>query len=242
MAGAPVAQRYGSPGEEAVWPDGSPALDPYEPLDGRARAATILLGLAAVLAVVSGVLSIEQANAIDTFLDSGDIEPLERSDDHFAVLALPQAIVSIATIVVFLVWFHRAYKNLPALGIRRLRYTSGWAVGAWFVPFLNLVRPKAIANDLWKASDPDLPGETADWRSNAVSGLVHWWWAVYLLSIITVTITIGEIDTLDRQDAGNSRIDAARSVLSVVAAVLAIKVVGGITERQRQRAERAGAA
>ena len=75
-----------------------------------------------------------------------------------------------------------------------------------------------------------------------MSGLVHWWWAVYLLSIISITLTIGEIDTLSEQDAGNSRIDAFRSVLSVVAAFLAIRVVAGITERQRDRAERAGAA
>ena len=36
-------------------------------------------------------------------------------------------------------------------------------------------------------------------------------------SLITVTITIGDIDTLDSQDATNARIDAFRSVLTVVA-------------------------
>jgi hypothetical protein len=35
-----------------------------------------------------------------------------------------------------------------------MRWSAGWAIGAWFVPVLSLVRPKAILNDIWRASDP----------------------------------------------------------------------------------------
>lgn len=44
----------------------------------------------------------------------------------------------------FLVWFWLAYRNLDALDLRR-RYGTGWAIGGWFVPFLNLARPKQVA-------------------------------------------------------------------------------------------------
>ena len=59
--------------------------------------------------------------------------------------------VFIATGVFFLFWFHRAYRNLPALGGDR-RYGTGWAIGSWFVPFLNAWRPKQIVNDIWRES------------------------------------------------------------------------------------------
>jgi hypothetical protein len=61
--------------------------------------------------------------------------------------------------------FRRAYRNLPALGAESPRFSSGWAVGAWFVPFLNLVRPKQIMDDIWRASDPALPAHPgAAWK------------------------------------------------------------------------------
>ena len=38
---------------------------------------------------------------------------------------------------------------------RHLRYGTGWAIGAWFIPIFNLFRPKQIANDIDRASAPD---------------------------------------------------------------------------------------
>jgi hypothetical protein len=44
--------------------------------------------------------------------------------------------------VVFIVWFHRAYGNLGALGVDRPRHGRGWAIGAWFIPIANVFIPK----------------------------------------------------------------------------------------------------
>jgi Domain of unknown function (DUF4328) len=35
----------------------------------------------------------------------------------------------VLTGIVFLMWIHRAYSNLPALGARNLETSPGWAVG-----------------------------------------------------------------------------------------------------------------
>ena len=44
-----------------------------------------------------------------------------------------------------------------------LRYGNGWAIGAWFVPILSLVRPKQMANEIWRGSERgvDLAGGEA---------------------------------------------------------------------------------
>lgn len=48
--------------------------------------------------------------------------------------------VNLLLLVLFCLWLHRAYQNLAGLE-RSLRYVPGMAVGAWFIPFLNLVLP-----------------------------------------------------------------------------------------------------
>lgn len=77
----------------------------------------------------------------------------------------------------FLIWFFMAYKNLDWRGIG-LRFTRGWAIGSWFVPFLNLARPKQIANDIWRWRD--LAPEGFDHSRSPVTPMLHWWWALYL--------------------------------------------------------------
>jgi Domain of unknown function (DUF4328) len=89
--------------------------------------------------------------------------------------------LNLATNIAFLVWFRRAYFH-PALPADRLRFRRGLVVLSWFVPILNLVRPKQIMNDIWRASDPVSPGEASAPRRQPVSALVHAWWALTLVS------------------------------------------------------------
>ncbi|MDQ3720152.1 MAG: DUF4328 domain-containing protein [Actinomycetota bacterium] len=128
---------------------------------GRARATRILLfalaGMSA-LAAVSDALAIEVLGRLKAGEDVPDAQ-LAFNDAHQAVVGGIQAIVGLALIVVFLMWFFRAYRNLPRLGVRTLRHKPGWAVGGWLVPILNLWRPKEIANDIWRGSDPHLPAQ-----------------------------------------------------------------------------------
>jgi hypothetical protein len=81
-------------------------------------------------------------------------EVAEASDNRHQFIAGLQAVAYIVASILFLIWFHRAYKNLRPLGAVNLTYSPGWAVGGFFVPFLNLVRPFQVMREIWKASDP----------------------------------------------------------------------------------------
>ena len=48
----------------------------------------------------------------------------------------------------FIGWLHAGAKQVQRVTPNLLRYAPGWAIGAWFVPFLNLVRPVQIVNDV----------------------------------------------------------------------------------------------
>lgn len=86
-----------------------------------------------------------------------------------------------ACVVAFSVWLGRLWRNLYALGVGPLRFGRGWGTGAWFVPFLNLFRPKQIVDDLWRVSAPDA---AASWRVAPVAGSLHWWWALMVANIV----------------------------------------------------------
>ena len=54
------------------------------------------------------------------------------------------------------------------------------AVGGWFVPCLNFVRPKQIMNDTWGGLSPeDYAGD--DWRGRLITPLLHWWWGLWIV-------------------------------------------------------------
>ncbi|HVN51016.1 MAG TPA: DUF4328 domain-containing protein [Acidimicrobiales bacterium] len=68
--------------------------------------------------------------------------------------------------VVFLVWFHRAATVSRAAGLPA-RYSPGWAVGAWFIPFANWFMPYQAAVDMLPHDHPQRV-------------LVARWWALWL--------------------------------------------------------------
>jgi hypothetical protein len=118
----------------------------------------------------------------------------------------------VATGIVFINWMWRGAHNNERLGRMRPRYTPGWSIGGWFVPFLNFVVPVRVMHDLWQGSDPDAAGYV-DWRRLHRSPLVGWWWGCYLAGGLFVLRYAG-------------------TALIAAAAVLAIILVRRITDRQ----------
>jgi hypothetical protein len=162
-----------------------------------------------------------------------------------------QALWFLVSAVLFLAWFRRAYANLPPLGARRLRYRPWWTLGAWVLPVFSLFRPKQLLNDIWRASDPDLPPDMGDgWHRRPVTPLLAWWWMAFLASILVRSITTESVHAaasimtlgllpsqLDRFQA-SADMQVLADLLTVLAGLLALGVVRRTTMRQEQRAAR----
>jgi len=149
-------------------------------------------------------------------------------------------ITLIATTVVFLIWQHRAYKNLPALGVPRPDFSSGWVVGSWFVPFLNLVRPYQIMNYIRDKSDPDTLSMDGGYYDTGGDFMLKAWWGFWI-----ATGVVGRFSTRISWRAKElsehtiaSWVDIFASILAVIAALLAISVVRGVNARQEERYKR----
>ena len=154
------------------------------------------------------------------------------------ILALLQVPVFLATSIVFLVWLNLSYKNLHVLRPSFLNFSSGWAVGYWFIPFLNLWKPFQVVREVWWESDPEIPQDQMFLTESLHSAPTYMgvWWAFWLGSNIANNIA-GRMFDLE----GTANIAAAgvvfvvTAMLSITAAILAIMVVRDITSRQAAR-------
>jgi len=153
---------------------------------------------------------------------------------------LPYAMAAFAQLgatLSLVVWTRRVYGNLPGLGATDPRFGPGWAIGGWFVPLLNLWRPKQILDDAWRAADPDLPAVAGRaWRRGPVPWFLHAWWVAMLAG--SFTGVVGSV-----ADAVASRGLVAASgigsgVAGVAAALLGQVLVTRLSRRQEHRAAR----
>lgn len=217
----------------------SPDLEGYDPLSSRAAWAKRALIAVVVLNVVSFVSAYFAYQTYGADIVTQD--DLDMTDLREGGVALLTLIAFVVAVVMFIRWFRHAYSNLPALGATNLRYPTWWTIGGWFIPIWGLFRPKQIANDIWRGSDPERrPDETPHWEGTAVPALFQWWWAFYLFSTWLENASFRvELAADDLEGYRNAAaVTMAVNAFEVVAGVLAVLVIDRATRRQEARAAR----
>ena len=195
------------------------------------------------VAAVSGFFEISLLNR----MGAGVISETEANanDLRQGAIGILQFLITLATAAAFLTWFYRAHKNLPRLGARNLEYPPGWAVGGFFVPFLNLVRPYQVMREVWCRSYPPSPesGSTPEGQppQPPTLTLVGWWWGLFLLSAalgrVSARIALAGDPTLQQLKLG-SVASLISDLIDFPTAWLAIRIVGQINRWQNERASR----
>jgi hypothetical protein len=198
---------------------------------GWSRFAVVTLAVTVVSALLTIVAMAERLDVIARIGDPSNPTTLDQANasDAFVALAVMAGfLVFIATVVAFIGWVHSATKQVQRVRPELLRHSPGWAIGAWFVPFLNLVRPPQIVNDVRRLGAPDVLHER--------KVLVGWWWGLFLASRFAVWGFAYSGDP----NTGEVNLDSLRSsavasivwsLVSIAAAVLAIAVVHTTTRR-----------
>ena len=154
-------------------------------IDGRSKWVFWIFITLIILNIAALVSGYAQAKLLDRAIRGERITWAEATsnDDREALIGFAQTALYITSAIVFLVWIHRAHRNLPSLHAADLRFTPGWAVGWFFVPIMSLFRPYQVASEIWRASEAK--EDTTDgtsWKSVATSPIVGWWWALFLIS------------------------------------------------------------
>jgi hypothetical protein len=199
----------------------------------RAQVTVVLLIIDAVISFLT-----IPSHVLDLYVSPFDMNQ-EVSDNPggfvalmlTAVLGLATVGVYIATIIAFLMWLYRASNNIAAFG-QRTQHSSGWAVGSFFVPIMNLFVPYQAAKEIWQKSGPAEPGSFSSLTSPP--GFFAAWWGFWIASNIANNLYF-RMSTLD---AGRDAIEIVgifSEVLSIAAAGFAIMVIRDIDRRQEER-------
>ena len=175
-------------------------------------------------AIVSGML---EANLLREIVSAGatpDMKAAAASNDlRQIVMGFAQAAAYGAAGVAILMWIYRANWNARQLGAKGMRFTPGWAVGWFFVPFLNLWKPYEAMKEIWKAS-----ANPANWQAESVPLLLHAWWFLWAGSAVYSQIAFRlylKAQTIDEFIIANraTLIADAAEIMTCIAAIMLIR-------------------
>jgi hypothetical protein len=206
----------------------------FVPIGRVARWAMILLAAIVVLDAIAVVSDLEEIRVTNRLIEGELVteDELDASGTRQDAIAAVQSLLYLATTVVFIRWFRRAYRNLAPLAAPHPRFKSWWTIGGWFIPIANLFRPKQILNDIWRGSDRELR------RYGDVPWVFGLWWFLWIVSNYASNVglrlaftgeTLGELRNSSIAYLVSDATDAPL-------AALAILVVRMTTSRQEQRA------
>lgn len=210
----------------------------FLPLRGRANVSKMLLWVcfaASLLGLPAGMVEIWLLGiqSDGTALTSGQ----EFLGLATAGLALAHFGVYIASAVCFLVWMYRAAWNARTMsnGWSGKPISPGWAVGWWFIPIANLFKPYQVMKDIWfRGESPD----GRDYLPTAGTPLLGWWWGMWIIGNILGNISsrlTWRAETYEEMQVAVG-VGLVEAIPTLVAAVLAVRVVTAVTARLERRA------
>jgi len=192
-----------------------------EKLEGRARAGNLALWAFIAASLVEIVCAwIESSGTVD--LDNGDDLLTAAVGLGYIVYFL----VFVASLVMVAMWIHRAHANLFASGIGGLEFSPGWSVGWFFVPVANLFKPFQAMRELWNAS----AGAAGAFQAETPSELRVWWGAWLAGNIVS---SVAARLVLTGETTVSFALDAASTILLIVAAWYLMGIIRAVTSMQR---------
>ena len=168
---------------DAAKPAFMPRLSrPYQSAHGK----TLIVSIATIAVIVANLILVVscamQWSMLVQAQGGGQLDPAtaEANDMRQNIVSGLVTMTALCCFVCLLVWIYAVHANLPSLAGQKLEFTSGWAVGWFFVPIANLVKPYQAIVEVWKNSDPaPLHGLPA-----APTALIGWWWGLRIGSAV----------------------------------------------------------
>ncbi|QFG03255.1 DUF4328 domain-containing protein [Tepidiforma bonchosmolovskayae] len=194
----------------------------YRSASGLATAITVLLVLRVILMGISAILGLAGAAAANGYAVVGSVLVY-----YLAIL------LGYPDYILLIVWTRRITGNLrpfqPALELG-----TGWAVGSWFVPIINLWFPLRIWNQAWRATTPTIaPPIGWQWKGLPVppTHIIAWITPFIAAIVLALGLTLLESPE-DEINVNVGNIFFISIMLDTVAKAVLILVVRNLTARQ----------
>jgi Domain of unknown function (DUF4328) len=204
-------------------------MEDVRPNEQRAKTAKILIWIVLAMEILMLISDFLEYQLLSNASAGGIISPesATANDLRQQIIAIVFLIVYITSVVTFINWFRRAYYNLHTQ-ISNLRFDEGWAAGAWFVPFVNLVRPYQIMKELYEETEHLLAERGENHNPQNSTALLSGWWALWIIVglignfILRYSLNADEIEELMVVSVAS----IISSIVSIPLSLSAVEVIG----------------
>lgn len=185
-----------------------------------------------VVAVVSGFLEYELLSAYGagTYESEADaVAAGEANDKRQRIVGIAQIAIAITSGILILTWIYRANAEARRRGASGMKFTPGWSVGWYFIPFANLWKPYQAMREIWLAS-----ANPRNWEYQERPTILAWWWFLWIFSNMLSNASLRlslRAEDLDQFIAVNI-VTLAANLVSVPLCVLFVVVVSRIDAMQ----------
>jgi len=155
---------------------------PYQSARGKTTALVYTSSIAIVLQLVMIVSFGMQLSMLYGAQSGAGLDQANANANDMRQLIITGVLVLcvLTSMIMLFVWVYSTHANLPSLGATNLDFSSGWAVGWFFVPIMNLFKPYQVVSEIWHMSQPNpLLG-----REPTGATLIGWWWGLRICSHI----------------------------------------------------------
>ncbi|MFM8562970.1 MAG: DUF4328 domain-containing protein [Acidimicrobiia bacterium] len=189
-----------------------------------------MLWLSGVVAAVRGLLAFGVDQSLNEFLDTFDDSALEdfmNRADAYDTIDSVFAISMLATFVLLIIFSFRSYKAGQSLWNGNRKWSRGFSVGGWFIPFANAYIPASLLIETDKISRGSRANGHVDesWRNLSRNNQFVVWFVLYAVGIVLASrISSLDANVDDLEEISNSL------VLGAVGngCLFAASIVGGL--------------
>lgn len=155
-------------------------------------------------------------------------DAFDRRQQMFGILYL---LVFVITGITFLTWINRANKNCRNFGAKNMKFTSGWSIGYYFVPFLNLYKPYQAMKEIWKISK-----NPQNWENEKGSWLLVTWWWLWLVNGFISYATFKQTMKSETLKAikFSTELDIVSEVIYFSLCIVSILMINSLINRQEK--------
>jgi hypothetical protein len=197
----------------------------------------VLTGLT-LIAIISGYFELEllKNTQLGIYADESEVN---ASDLRQGIIGIFQIGIYIASVILFLNWFRRAYGNLYRVGITYLKHKESMAVWAWFIPIIVFFRPVYIMNEIWNETQEKIKKFDSTYNIKNGGLIIGLWWTLFIISNFIGRFVL---KTAFKDETIEQLIEASQAILisgvmQILEALLVILIVFQLSKMESKLAK-----
>ena len=206
----------------------------YKDLSSLYSTLLLLLKATIFVSLVASISSMFEVKLINDMVTGNfDFSTIENeataNDTRQQLIGILQIALFIITGISFLKWIYFSNSNSRSFGAKGMQFTPGWAIGYYFVPYLNFYKPYRAMKEIWKTSkDPQ------NWEILKTPSLFPQWWTLWIISALLGNMSFRlsmKAEELNELFVSSS-VRLASDLVDIPLTLIAIKMVSQIFEMQ----------